>query len=66
MVFPIFRHRFAKAKRLPAMVELLALELPGRGSRMGEAPAACATLTELAQAVLDGVGRFYSFLLVYI
>lgn len=45
------------AKRLPASVELLALELPGRGCRMSEAALAAATLTELAMLVLDGIGR---------
>lgn len=45
-----------KAKRLPASVELLALELPGRGCRMSEAALAAATLTELAMLVLDGIG----------
>ena len=45
----------AKAKRLPASVELLALELPGRGGRMSEA-LRCDTLQHLAEQALDGIG----------
>jgi hypothetical protein len=69
IIFPSFRLLFPsfslrcpkgrlvrKAKRLPASVELLALELPGRGCRMSEAALAAATLTELAMLVLDGIG----------
>lgn len=40
---------------LPRDVEVMPLELPGRGARMGEATAA--SLPELAANVLDGLGK---------
>eukprot|EP00438_Fugacium_kawagutii_P012729 Skav203734 [mRNA] locus=scaffold68:180685:183064:+ [translate_table: standard] len=43
------------AKQLPPSVELLALELPGRGCRMAE-PMTCHSLVTLAQEAIDGIG----------
>lgn len=52
----LFVNIFPKAKRLPFSIELLPLELPGRGCRLSE-KMTCHSLNHLAKEAVDGIGE---------
>ena len=52
----IFLKNLPEAKRLPFSIELLPLELPGRGCRLSE-KMTCHSLGHLAKEAVDGIGE---------